>query len=123
MRGQITNPAWEDECSNLEGTVPGLHPPNLRGRTKIYDTELERPIELDEAPTDNILNRLLGRVLGKQSKVRRFVWSKRNFESWFNVPKNLCYRNGYRSVTFNDDWGESKSNLISASNQFGQISN
>lgn len=71
MEGKPRNPNWGDECSEIEGTVPGIHSPNLNGTTKIYEIEMERPIELVEVPSEKKIN---------EQQVNKFVWSKYNFE-------------------------------------------
>lgn len=96
VRGQKTNSAWRDDCNKLEGTVPGLHRPNMSGRTKIYETELERPIELREVRS---------RTANDEQKVRKFVWSKINFLDWFHHTANLCYQSTARWTSFNDEMG------------------
>ena len=73
--GKPYNPNWElgpelgVDCARIEGSVPGIHAPKLKGTTKIYEIEMERPIELVEVPSEKT-----------NEKVKKFVWSKYNFE-------------------------------------------
>lgn len=94
LRGLRKNPAWKDECSELEGTVPGVHRPNLGITTRVYDPELERPIKLNmvKPKTDD-------------QRVRKFVWSELNFMDWYHHRSNICYQNTARWTTLNDKMG------------------
>lgn len=105
-----TNPAWEDECSKLNGMVAGVYRSNMTGTIKIYDAEMERPIEMEEVPTGKfarLVKRMVERFTGKQ-KVRKFTWSKNNFVGWFTHRSNICYQNTYRWTSFNDELGNSQ---------------
>lgn len=74
-----TNPAWQQmPCKKIQGTLPGVYPPNPSATIKIYETEMERTIELNEVPSE--------KQIGEQ-KVRKFVWSQKNFKRWKENPK------------------------------------